>query len=245
MAEADFREAVKLLEPLTAASAPSSTSEPQNPPPALELSRVCNNLGNLLRTKGKPEQAANFFERAIGIHRELVKKDPSKREYKQELAQFYLNLGLLELDENRFELAERQNHEALDLIEELASPGPSLSMKRAEAHMIRGWILESQSKQLPQAQSETEESQRILETLRRIHAREHPEFHNMYTNFALNYANLTAKYLQSGELVNAQHSLESLARVMPELSQEDRTKFAGQFHQLQKQLRDQKAKQIR
>jgi hypothetical protein len=174
-----------------------------------------------------------------------VKKDPSKREYKQELAQFYLNLALLELDENQVELAERQNHEALDLIEELASPGPSLSMKRAKAHMIRGWILESQSKQLPQAQSETEESQRILETLKRINAREHPEFHNMYMNFALNYANLAAKYLQSGELVNAQHALDSLARVMPELSPEDHAKFTGKFHELQKQLRDAQARQIR
>jgi tetratricopeptide (TPR) repeat protein len=226
-------------------SAPSSSGEPQNPPPALELSRVCNNLGNLLRTKGKPEEAAKFFERAIGIHRELVKKDPSKREYKQELAQFYLNLALLELDEDQVELAERQNHDALDLIEELASPGPSLSMKRAKAHMIRGWILESQSKQLPQAQSETEESQRILETLKRINAREHPEFHNMYMNFALNYASLAAKYLQSGELVNAQHALDSLARVMPELSPEDRAKFTGKFHELQKQLRDAQARQIR
>jgi tetratricopeptide (TPR) repeat protein len=244
-AETDFREAIQLLEPLTAVSAPSSTSEPQNPPPALELSRVCNNLGTLLRKEGKLEEAAKFYERAIGIHRELVKKDPSNREYKQELASFYQNLALLELDENQLALAEEQNHEALDLIEELASPGPSLTMKRAEAHMVRGSILESQSKQLPQAQSETEESQRILETQKRINAREHPEFHNMYMTFAVNYANLTAKYLQSGELVNAQHALDSLARVMPELSQEDRAKFAGQFHELQKQLRDAKAKQIR
>ena len=244
-AESDFRKAVQLLEPLTAASAPSSTGESQNPPPALELSRVSNNLGNLLRKKGKPEEAATFFERAIAIHLELVKKDPSNREYKQELAKFYENLALLELDENQVALAEKQNHQALDLIEELASPGPSLSLNRAEAHMLRGWILESQSKQLAQAQSETEESQRILETLKRVNARKHPEFHSMNLYFASNYAKLAAMYLQSGEMVNAQHALESLARVIPELSEEDRAKFTGQLQELQKQLRDGKSKQIR
>jgi hypothetical protein len=45
--------------------------------------------------------------------------------------------------------------------------------------------------------------------------------------------------------VNAQHALDSLAHVMPELSPEDRAKFTGRFHELQKQLRDAKAKQIR
>lgn len=244
-AESDFRKAVQLLEPLAAASAPSSTREPQNPPPALELSRVCNNLGNLLRKKGDPDEAAPFFERAIAIHLELVKKDPSNREYKQELGKFYENLALLELDENHVALAEKQNHEALDLFEELASPGPSLSLDRAEAHMVRGVILQSQSKQLPQSQSETEESQRILETMKRGNARQHPEFHSMYLYFASNYAKLAAMYLQSGETVNAQHALESLARVIPELSEEDRAKFTGQLQELQKQLRDGKSKQIR
>ena len=242
-AESDFREAMRLLEPLMAASASSSAVAPQNPPPALELSRVCNNLGNLLKKEKKPEEAAKFFERAIGIHRELVKEYPSKREYKQELAQFYENLALLELDESQVSLAEKQNDEALDLIEALASPGPLLSMKRAEAHMLRGFILESQSKQLPQAQSETEESQHILETLKRINAREHPEFHGMYMHFALNYADLAAKHLQSGDLINAQHALDSLARVLPELSEEDRPKLVGRVQELQKQLRDQRTRQ--
>lgn len=243
--ESDFRKAVQLLEPLAADSTPPSTGELQNPPAALELSRVCNNFGNLLRKEGKPKEAAAFFERAIAIHRGLVIKDPSNREYKQELAKFYENLALLELDENQVALAEKQNHEALDLIEELASPGPSLSLSRAEAHMIRGWILESQAKQLPQAQSETEESQHILETMKRVNARKHPEFHSMYLYFASNYAKLAAMYLQSGDMANAQHALESLARVIPELSEEDRAKFTGQLQELQKQLRDGKSKQIR
>jgi len=244
-AETDFRKAIQLLEPLATSAAPASAGEHQNPPPALELSRVCNNIANLLRKKGKPEEAGAFFERAIAIHRELVKKDLSNREYKEELAKFYENLALLELDENHVALAEKQNHEALDLIEELASPGPSLSLNRAEAHMIRGWILQSQSRQLPEAQSETEESQHILETLKRVNASKHPEFHSMYLYFASNYAKLAEMYLQSGEILNAQHALDSLARVIPELSEEDRAKFTGQLHELQMQLRDGKVKQGR
>ena len=244
-AESDFRKAVQLLEPLAAASRPSHAGGPQNPPAALELSRVCNNLGNLLRKEGKPKEAAAFFERAIAIHREMLMNDPSNRECKQELAKFCENLALLELDENQVLLAEKQNHEALDLIEELAAPGASLSLDRAEAHMIRGSILALRAEQLPQAQSEIEESQRILETLKRVSARKHPEFHSMYLYFAASYTNFAAMYLQSGETASARHALESLARVIPELSEEDRAKFTGQLQELQKQLRDGKSKQIR
>jgi hypothetical protein len=67
----------------------------------------------------------------------------------------------------------------------------------------------------------------------------------MYMSFALNYAKLAEMYLQAGELVDVQHALDRLARVMPELSEEDRVKFTAQFNELQKQLREMKRSRFR
>src|SRR5208282_2456811 len=85
--EADFREAVRLLDPLAKQDLESRTREGEDPP-AHDLARVCNNLGLLLSDQG-------YYERAIKIQEDLTKKNPENWEYKVELATFYNNLSFL------------------------------------------------------------------------------------------------------------------------------------------------------
>jgi tetratricopeptide (TPR) repeat protein len=126
--EADFREAVRLLEPLAEQDPESQTREGENPP-AHDLARVYNDLGYLLSDQG-------YYERAIKIQENLTKKSAENWEYKVELATFYNNLSFLAWSEGEGELAAESNHQALDGIEELLTPVPALESQRAKAHML-------------------------------------------------------------------------------------------------------------
>ena len=112
-----------------------------------------------MREGGRQSEAQEFYKRAIGIHERLTRKAPDNREYKVELATFYSNLAGLLWDLREVELAEQANHQALDMIEELASPAPSLESKRARVHMLRGLLPTSK----------------------------HPEFHVMYAKLGEQY----------------------------------------------------------
>ncbi len=126
--EADFREAVQLLEPLAKKDLESPTIESENPP-AHDLARVYNNLGVFVSDPG-------YIERAIKIQGDLTKKSPKNWEYQEELATFYNNLSPLLWSGGESKLAEQSNHEALDRIEELITPSATLEKERARALMI-------------------------------------------------------------------------------------------------------------
>ena len=141
-AESDFRQAVLLLQPLAERNAGTSVDN-TNPPPSQDLARTCNNLALLLGDKGRTQEAMQFSTRAVGIQEGLLKKGPSNREYKMELAQFYSVMANLLVDENQMELAEQRNQQAIALLDELAMPSSSLRMERAEALKLRDWLLKS------------------------------------------------------------------------------------------------------
>ena len=242
--DADFREAIRLLEPLAQENPDSA--------PAQELARVYNNLGTLLRQEKRLAEGREFYERALTIHERLTKKDPANREYKLELAKFSENLALLLMDQfelakqsnqpadDLLELAKRRNHEALDLIEELSNPVPSLGLDLAKAHILRGEILAAQG--LPEAQLESQESLDILGRLDKFHgARYHSEFHVLYTFLAYSFKDLAQKDLDAGEIRDAQNALQNLARLLPELSGSDRTKLEDSYKGLKKRLREKTA----
>jgi hypothetical protein len=126
--ESDFREAVRLLEPLAKKDLESQTKESEDPP-SHDLARVYNNLGYLLS-----DQA--YLERAIRIQEDLREKSPDNWEYKVELATFYNNLSSLLWSEGKGTLAAQSNHEALDGLAELLTPAPSLERQRALALML-------------------------------------------------------------------------------------------------------------
>jgi tetratricopeptide (TPR) repeat protein len=131
----DFRESIRLLEPL-AGRAPDRV-------PSLELARVYNNLGGLvwLDDKRLPE-ARRFYESAVGINEVLIKADPENRVYKMELAKYCNNLSVLLGQLGETDLAQSRSQEALDLLDALALPAPSLAIEQADSHNLRGKLLQ-------------------------------------------------------------------------------------------------------
>jgi hypothetical protein len=95
---------------------------------------------------GRTQEAMQFSTRAVEIQEGLLKKEPSNREYKMELAQFYSVMANLLVDKNQMELAEQRNQKALALLDELAMPSSSLRMERAEALKLRDWLLNSEER---------------------------------------------------------------------------------------------------
>jgi energy-coupling factor transporter ATP-binding protein EcfA2 len=206
--ESDFRKAIRLLEPLAAQKTGQSAQEDVNVPPSQDLARVYNNLASLLRFEKRPSEAREFYEHAIGISEALTKEKPGNREYQVELAMFCNNLAALLWDQNEVNLAKQRNHQATDLIEELATPAPRLESERAKAFMLYGLI----------------------------HQLQHPEFHVMYTHLGDLYADAARKSLQSGSLPDAQDALNGLSRLLPELVEPDRSRLAKAYDDLKKEF---------
>jgi len=245
-ADADFREAIDVLEPLSAHSAaPPASPSQTNPDPAQDLARACNNLAILLKRRSQLQGANNpqllearkLYERAISIHEELLKREPENREYKVELAQFSDNLARLFLDENQFELAEKYSHQALDILEDLATPGGSLDMERVKVYTTRARILEDTD---PQGASRDRKT--ALEILNRHSAAgKHPEYHVRYNTLARDYLGFAEENLRSGSLNDVKEALDQVKGLLPQLTPEDRQYVESQERRLRKELQDKKS----
>jgi tetratricopeptide (TPR) repeat protein len=135
LAEADFREAIRLLEPLARDGRVSG--------PRQELSRALNNLGNLMLAPGQPlQEAEQLYTRAVQTHEALVSGEPTNREYRMELAQFYNNLSYAQREQGKASAAHESNQRALALIDGLAQPPPTLAVEQADGHNLRARILQ-------------------------------------------------------------------------------------------------------
>ena len=134
--EADFREAIRLLEPLGQRGADRVAT--------LELARAYNNLATLLALDDtRLAEARKLSESAVALDEALIKADPENRVYKMELAKYCDNLSYLLGQLGDYDLAQSRSQEALDLLEALALPAPSLAIEQADAHNLRGRLLQS------------------------------------------------------------------------------------------------------
>jgi Flp pilus assembly protein TadD len=241
-AESDFRKAIELLQPIAQDKKRASAEAGTNPDPAEELGRAYNDLATLLMSENRLKEARELYTLAISIQETLTKSEPDNRQYEFELVQFYDGLAALLIDENQLDLAQQNNHEAVDLIEELASPAPSLGLERAKAHMIRGYILESEGSE--EAQPETQQSFELLKNMENSSGEAgHSEFHVMYTDLAYNYVAIAQTSLKSGSLSSARQALDSLARVIPEIPEPDRSTLEKSYHALEDQLHHRRTRQ--
>ena len=252
-AEEDFRAAIRLLEPLTDSSDRA----------AQELARAYNNLGGLIdqTSPDKASEVRELWERAIAIDERLSNKDPANREYKLELAYYCNNLAVLLHDQGDFDGANRRSRQAVDLIESLARVAPSLAILRADAHSLRGMILEGRDG--PGARDEYEAALELFEQMRadqNVHRV--PEFHLRFADLLLNlaefpgsptevararvllaravgaYSDMTARIAASGSRTDAQTALEHLKRVMDGLPEAERAGLNASYEQLQRRLDD-------
>ncbi|HZI81141.1 MAG TPA: hypothetical protein VFD69_16575 [Vicinamibacterales bacterium] len=182
-AEADLREAIRLLEPLAARPMPVG---------AQDLGRAYNNLGNVVAlTDGRIAEVRDLYTRAVRIHEDLTRREPSNREYAMELVQFYNNLSAILRDNGEPEEAMRRNLQARERIESLARPAPSVGIERADSYNLQGWIAESRS-----ASDAVPAYQRALDLFvalgRDDATRRFPEFHERFGDLLVNLAELAA-----------------------------------------------------
>jgi len=250
LAEADFREAIRLLEPLTRAGT--------DPGPRHELSRAFNNLGTLLIDTGHPlPEAQSYYTRAVQTHEALLAAEPTNREYRMELATFYNNLSYVQREQGDADGARRSNDRALELIDGLAQPPPSLAVEQADGLNLRARILQSRH-----WRDAVPEYARSLQAFERIglgqsaEPRRSPEFHQRFVDLVENLALLTRDnpgaaparalltravndYLEicrgvaaSGRPDEAQSALDNMSRLLKELDERDRSSVAASFDAL-------------
>jgi hypothetical protein len=249
-AGADFRESIRLLEPLAAVSDRA----------AQELARVYNNLAGLYYPDqpDRVDEARSLWEKAIAIDERLSIKDATNREYKLELATYCSNLAGLLNDRDQFVEADRRSREALDLIDGLSRVAPSLAVARSDAHSLRGMILESQDRA-----GAIREYTTAVDLFEQLHAdqnvRKLPDFQQRFADLLLNltmfprgadaersrqllaravgvYADMTGKIVASGSRAEAQNAFDNMSRVLPELPEPERGRLTAAAEQLQRKL---------
>ena len=264
-AESDYRESLRLLDPL------------KDPESRRALAHTYNNLAILLESQNQPDQARPYYEQGIGIQEALHASEPANRDYTFELAKFYNNLAMLLEGRREYELSLQYNGQATLLFEELARPALVYTIELAQAHTLRGRTLQVQGSR---ADAEKEYRQAIAMFARLAPsdaARERADFHTRYgealfqlgallrqeknplgareaflqaveqhaaagseTELAFDYYWLAAANLDLGDTGQARKALDQVAATLPKLAEADRGRLGGAAQQLQKELDDRK-----
>jgi tetratricopeptide (TPR) repeat protein len=235
-AEADFRESIRLLDPLSG----------DRPRALQDRGRAANNLAAVLEGSGSDEAAA-FYQRAVTGHETLAQRYPQNREYKLELAKFCNNLAVYLQDRGSIDEASRRSRQAVDLLTELSRPAPTLAIERADAQNLRGVILQvergSEAEQaFENAIDLFAEMQSSAPVLRM------PAFHQRFGDLLINlsslakepqtaaagrrllsraldqYAAVATTIGASADPLQAQAVIDTLERVLPELPEQDRSR---------------------
>lgn len=177
-AEADFRQALTLLEPLR-----------DTTPRALQdFARVSNNLAGLLDSHGRDE-ARTLYEQAVAAHEQLVERTPQNSEYQIELATFANNLAVFLHARKQDAPALRHSERALELLTNVARPAISLAVERADAHNLRAMILKEQNREAALRAYE-EALDQFRELAGAPAATRMPMFHVRFADLLINLAGL-------------------------------------------------------
>ncbi len=185
---------------------------------------------------------------------------PDNRQYKLELAQFSNNLADLLRRSGDTDQAEARNQRARDLIEELARPAPSLGIERADAHNLRGHILQARS--TTEALAEYRASLRAFEDLaQNVDVVHLPNYHARFGDLLYNlgslsqerpslaaasglladatraYVALGERALAAGLIAPVERMVENLAALESELAERDRRAVAALSEDLRRKIR--------
>ncbi len=236
-AETNFREALKRLEVLNAAT--------PSPSIAQDLARASNNLASLLdHVPARRPEVGPLYQKAIDLHEALVAGHPENREFKVELAKFSDNFAYhLQLLGRNAE-AEKHNLRALDLLDDLSQPVPSTGIEHADGHTLRGRILESRSGKAA-IDAYTEALQLFVDLARGSNAAGQPYFHERYGDLlnqlawqadrhrsverstlldtaVTNYADIGSRALAAGHPEQTQQVIATLSDALQYMSVHDR-----------------------
>jgi tetratricopeptide (TPR) repeat protein len=248
--EADFKEAIRVLEPLASSGMRGA---------AQELARTFNNLANLISAEeSRLAEAAALYARAISIHEGMLRTQPDNREYKLELAKFLNNDAEAARVAGDFERGRRRNAQALELLDELLRPAPTLGIEHADAHNLRGRILAAAGS--PEAESAYRQALQLFEALdHNPDARLLGAFHERFSDLLLNLAALVAgggpdtsrrmltdaithyiahanASLDAGNVADARLALANLSQVVAALGDREKSVVLGAYQRLEQRL---------
>jgi tetratricopeptide (TPR) repeat protein len=255
-AGADFREAIRLLEPLSKSQ--------DNPQASQELARTYNNLAALL-TQAADEnvmrEAQPLYEKAIRIHERLAAAEPGNREYRFELAKFSDNYAESLREAGKVDQAKQMSSRALRLLDDLVRPAPSLGVEHADAHNLRAVILQSEGS--ADAVAEYQVALRMFEDLtgsydigrleafhlrfgdllrnlaslvREPKGQAAHEGHRVMANAISFYIDLGRKSAASGSASALRQIVDNLTSLLPQLSDVDRTSWQTAVDELRRSL---------
>ena len=229
----DFQKAIELLEPLISEThAAVDTSE--NPDPAQDLARVYNDYAIVVSNSGQTTEAQDFYEKAIALAEQLVQKRPENREYKVELAQYCINEARMLGAVGESRLTEARSERALKLVEDLAEPTPSLSIKLVQALQLRGQLLVPHDPD--EAKTLTDQAFDLLRNVEEKSVNNTAPFSAVYMNIGTNYFELAQDDLERGNRAGAEIALAHLKAILPHLSLEDRQILIEPYQNLQGKL---------
>jgi tetratricopeptide (TPR) repeat protein len=229
-AQADFSKATDLLEPLGSRSSTAVDSD-ANPDPAQDLARVYNDHAIVASSAGQTAEAQNLYEKAIALAEQLVKKKPENREYKMELAKYSSSEARMLAAADQLQLAEIRSRRALELVEQLAAPTPTLSTKIAENLQLRAELLQSENPEEAKALTD-----RAFDLLNKVDTNEANSA--LYMNIGANYLELAQYKLLNGDRTGAAAALSHLDEILPHLSAEYREPLIEPYQNLQKKLQN-------
>ena len=229
----DFREAIDLLEPLITKRAITADTG-TNPSPAQDLARVYNNYANVASSTGQIAEAQAFYEKAVALAEQLVNKNPESREYKVELAKYCGNEAKMLVNADEPALAEPRSRCALELLEELAKPTPSLSVNLAWALQLQGQLLQERDPE--EAKILTDQALNLLQKDNKAAAKGDLSYSAIYMNLGANYLELAEYSLQRGDIATAKSELANLGRILPYLSPDDKQALMALYPDLQGKL---------
>jgi tetratricopeptide (TPR) repeat protein/energy-coupling factor transporter ATP-binding protein EcfA2 len=263
--EADYREAIRLLDPLMDLQSRRA------------LAHAYNNLAILLETQNRPDEAKSYYEQAISIQESVAGREPGNRDYAFELAKMYNNLAMLLEGRKDYQLSLQYNGKAALLFEDLARPALTFTIELAQVHTLRGRTLQAQG-----ARAEADEQYRqsigmLAELAAGDAARGRTDFHARYgealfqlgallqkeknplgargllsqaveqhaaaraeSALCFDYYWLAEANLELGAADQAQKALDQLAAALPKLPESERGRLGAYAQQLQKKLDDQK-----
>ena len=127
------------------------------------------------------------------------------------------------------QLALIQSQRALELLERLARPTPSLSVKLAESLQLTGQLL--QPRDPARARALTDQA---LDLVKRVD--QDKVSSALYNNIGNNYLDLAQGDLQRGDRAGANAALANVTEILPHLSTRDRQLLSEPYNNLQAKL---------
>ena len=146
-----------------------------------------------------------------------------------ELAQYCNNEARMLAAADQLQLAEIRSQRALELVEQLAAPTPTLSARMAENLQLRGELLQSQNPGEAEALTD-----RAFDLLNKVDTNEANGA--LYRNIGANYLELAQYKLLNGDRTGAAAALSHLDEILPHLSANDKKILIEPYQSLQKKL---------